>query len=120
MKIADILTEEYREEGGSFEDEGNHHDINKIFEIVEDRKPIFVNVMKLSWILGDEIDLDNDDVERLRKVDLDIPIIIVVRNKKLLIVDGYHRFLKALFSKIEKLPAKLISPSELDSTRLTN
>ena len=96
MKSFRLFFETYQEETGStFYNEGETYDINKIFRETENIPAETMKVSELDWIINDG-DLSHDDVERVDAIDnLTTPILITKKDGKLLVVDGYHRLLKA-------------------------
>jgi hypothetical protein len=107
--------EYHEEEDGTFEDEGVLYNINKIFDITENKPVTEVAIADLTWIEPKSIPMA--DLKRASGVDITVPVIVMKKNGKLLVVDGYHRMLKAEKYGIKKLPAKFITKQELETTK---
>ena len=60
------------------------------------------------------------DIKRAKSVDTSIPLIVVETKEGLLIVDGYHRLLKAREKGLTYLPVKYITREMLETTRVKN
>jgi hypothetical protein len=88
-------TEIYQEEeGGVFESEGVHYDLNTIFRLTHGFPVHHYQIKSLLWIMN-KTSLTADDENRIQKADLKIPILVTSYRYRLLIVDGYHRLIKA-------------------------
>lgn len=91
--------------------------LQDILELTKDIKIINFPTEKLANIV---LNWDNnpEEIERISQVEVSsqYPILIMVdENGKILwILDGNHRAQKALISKSETIPAKLIKPSDLN------
>jgi hypothetical protein len=91
--------------------------LQDILELTKDIKIINFPTQKLANIV---LNWDNnpEEIERISQVEVSsqYPILIMVdENGKILwILDGNHRAQKALISKSETIPAKLIKPSDLN------
>ncbi|MFS8159405.1 MAG: hypothetical protein ACMG6E_04170 [Candidatus Roizmanbacteria bacterium] len=120
-----------------WEHNGTLYDLNKIFEIVQDKEIISVPLTELydqyrnskKEIDGhltcgscfgqtkDFIKAKEVHQERVQNTDLSIPLILYKDGKKWRVVDGVHRLEKAILSQKESLPARVISSSELEKTK---
>jgi len=113
-----FIIEVYQEEKGStFSDENNEYDINKIFKLTEHINPIEENIKDLEWILDDK-PLSKEDQKRRDDSDLSIPILITMKGTKVLVVDGYHRLLKAIQEKHKTILSKWVSKDIMQKAKI--
>ena len=105
------LTEFYKEElGGTFTHDGDEYLLNPILRIT-DKFPIeHVPVSELEWII--------DTVEDFEYADTNVPILVTPWEGKLVVIDGYHRLLKAVSTGLNALPAKMVPGAILDKYKL--
>lgn len=110
----------YQEFDSTFHSNGKNYDLNKVFAITENKKTIQTFLSTLESVLG--INADNlgfVDWQRVAETDLQYPLILSLEGSGFIIVDGYHRFLKAVITgKDLLLPTKYITPEELETTRI--
>lgn len=93
-RIKDWLTQVntfYQEEDSYFQHEGKNYSLNDLFARTRLIPAKSMSVKNLEWI----IPYGNPDPERVAKANTDIPIIIMRWNDKWVVVDGYHRLVKA-------------------------
>jgi len=81
-------------------------ELKKLYQQVHDKPTVDVSISKLSKILFSSYGywLDND-IKRIRRANLKYPIIL---NDKYLIVDGWHRFIKAYIRGDKSIRAKFL------------
>lgn len=110
----------YQEHDSTFHSNGKNYDLNKVFAIAAEKQTIQIFLSTLESVLN--IDADNlgfVDWQRVADTDLQYPIILSLADSGFVIVDGYHRFLKAVITgKDLILPTKYITPEELETTRI--
>lgn len=105
-KIA-MESEVYQEEdGGTFEANGVLYDLNYIFREVAKEPVHEIEVSKLDWVL----EYCHSDPERVKKADLDAPILVTKFEGKELVVDGEHRLQKAFKEKKKTMKYRRVSP----------
>lgn len=97
------LDEFYQEEpGGSFTHDGVKYLLNPLFKFTESLPVITIPTSRLSWII------DPEQIEEFKYADTSIPILVVPWKNKLVVIDGFHRLLKAVDENIPYLPAKMV------------
>ena len=112
------LFELYQEEKGStFSDEDKNYDINKIFKLTEHAPTTFEKISELDWII-DHKPLSHEDKERVNNADLSVPILITMKGTRVLVVDGYHRLLKAITEYHKVILAKWVTPKIMSESRI--
>ena len=72
-------------------------------------------VEDLTWMLQ----FDMPSYSMAEKSDLNRPLVVIEDEGKLRIIDGYHRFIKALEEKVDSLPAYIVNQDILDTAELT-
>ena len=117
-RVLKYLNEYQEEKNSTFKDNGTLYNLNKVFDIVENTSSKRVNIHKLEWIIPNHI--PKLDIKRAKSVDTSIPLIVVETKEGLLIVDGYHRLLKAREKGLTYLPVKYITREMLETTRVKN
>jgi hypothetical protein len=114
-----MAVESYKE--GVLEMNGVYASMEKIFEIAKYKSTIWVNISDIEYFKTRS--LTTNDLQRIEKVDLKYPIIIVkdksVTKKPYVFVDGRHRLLKAERLGKKVILAKVISLMELQSCVIT-
>lgn len=110
-----FIKELYQEEKGStFTHDGDDYDINKLFKLSEKLPVIKTKVSDLEWI-NKGFKPSKRDLRREKEADDNVPILITKWHNKLVVLDGFHRLLKAEDSNIKELPARIIDKKMLDS-----
>ena len=105
------------EEGGTFESNGVHYDLNKIFRAVHGLPVYEIKVNRLKW-LADRDTLQKVDPQRVDRADLTAPLLVTFTNGRALVVDGFHRLVKALQTNKPTLPYRRVSKEVLDSAAI--
>ena len=104
----------YSEYKSYFTHNGEKYNLNKLIRL-SDKNPIFrVNVNKLKWILK----YSNIYRKRVRKANMNIPILVSKIGKKYYILDGAHRLKKALNNDIKYIKVKFVSKEILDICKI--
>lgn len=103
----------YQEPNSTFMNNGKIHDLNYIFKHTVNERIVYVDLNELKWQLEFmPKKLTIDDRNRISKVNLDIPGLLIKYNDegidRLLIVDGYHRLLKGIQENKKSLPYKFV------------
>ena len=85
---------------------------NRLQEIIQEEgiKITEIKVESLKWMLK----FDMPNLAMSEKSDLTRPIVVILDKGQVRVVDGYHRFIKAVETGVEKLPAHLIQASHLE------
>ena len=97
-------------EPSTFTHDGKQYDLNTVFKCVDKNNVTKVAVSELVWVLPHTM-IDED---RLKKVDLTIPILVTMDAKKrIVVIDGAHRLTKAVNDGVLSLPAKWVSKTIL-------
>lgn len=96
---------EYQEEAGStITHDGVDYDINAVFD-VEDMLPLYdIPVSDLEWVL----EYDTPDKKRVRAADYNVPILITIWKRQLVVLDGLHRVAKAVKDGLDTLPSRFL------------
>ena len=121
QRILDLDTGEmYQEHDSVFHSNGKDYDLNKVFAITHDKRTIQIFLSTLESILNISTDnLGFIDWQRVSQTDLQYPLILSIADGGFVIVDGYHRFLKAVTTGQDLvLQTKYITPEELETTRI--
>lgn len=85
-------------------------------KIEEVQVPVtIIKVEDLTWMLH----FDMPNYTMAERSDLNRPLVVIEGEGKLRIIDGYHRFIKAVEEKAELLPAHIVDQELLDTAKLT-
>jgi hypothetical protein len=115
------IREYYREEPlGNFTHDGTDYYLNPILERSAALPVEQFLVRDLDWIIDDADDEDTNDVERITHADLSAPILVTHWRGRLVVLDGYHRLLKAKREGRAELPGKLIPEEWLLAARIVH
>lgn len=88
-----------------------------IFHMSKDLPVTMVPLSELLWMLN-SIEPGSDDEKRVKKVDKKVPIIVTPQNGQYVIIDGYHRALKAQKDGDKDIPARIIFHDVLAMSKL--
>jgi hypothetical protein len=99
MKICEFYQEE---PGGTFTHAGTEYLLNPLLKFTETFPVINIPVSKLDWVI-------TDPTEESEYADTSVPILVTQWEGKLVVIDGYHRLLKAHKHNIKTIPAKIVS-----------
>jgi hypothetical protein len=106
----------YRE-GGSFTHDGVRYDLDTALRRGERRRTRRVSTGRLSWVLGH----DTPTEARVARADTSAPVLLArSRDGRLTVVDGLHRLAGALRSGQRKLPAKVLTPRDLELSKIAS
>lgn len=110
--------EAYQEPGGTFESNGLTYDINILFLATDTAPVAYFRVADLQWVVDENIHAHNvlDELVRVEAADVNVPILVTTYEDRWLVVDGWHRLLKALALGYEFLPGKFVSEELLESS----
>lgn len=89
----------YQEYKSTFTHDDKEYDLNKLFKLTQKRKVSEMPVSKLKWILKYTKVFKN----RIKKADLNYPILIGRHGKKWITYDGAHRLSKAVNQEKETI-----------------
>ena len=114
----------YQEYDSIFHSNGTNYDLNKVFAIAADILTVEFDISDLQRLLimnstVNTQSLQKIDWQRVAQADLQYPIIISQCSEGLIIVDGMHRYIKAITSG-QNIEVKTIyiTPEELETTRI--
>ena len=81
----------YQEYSSTFTHDSKEYNLNKMFRLTKKRRVIEMPISKLKWVLK------HTDIKkyRVKKANINIPILIGKLNKRWVVYDGAHR-LKAM------------------------
>lgn len=105
------------EEGGTFESNGIHYDLNKIFRAVAHLPVLTVKVNRLKWMVTPDV-LKHIDQARVDRADLSAPLLITMYQGQFLAVDGLHRVVKAIQTNTPTLTYRRVPKEVLDAAAL--
>jgi hypothetical protein len=89
----EYIKESYTEESDStFQNGKDVYQLNKIFKLSENIKPIKMQISDLSWILK----YTDVDPKRVKSADISVPILVWKYKGQWVTVDGAHRLKKAV------------------------
>lgn len=103
------------EEGGTFESNGVRYDLNQIFRAVAALPILTIKVNRLKWVIDPHSPIDQARVDR---ADLAAPLLVTTFNGRHLVVDGFHRVVKAVQRDVPTLPYRRVSPQVLEDARI--
>lgn len=103
------------EEGGTFESNGVRYDLNQIFRAVAALPILTIKVNRLKWVIDPHSPIDQARVDR---ADLAAPLLVTTFNGRHLVVDGFHRVVKAVQKGVPALPYRRVSPQVLEDARI--
>lgn len=106
--------EDYSEYKSTFIHNDIEYDLNKLFELTSETKSEKTDIKLLDWVLQ-YTDVDN---KRVKKADINIPIIITNSNNKLVVLDGVHRLQKSIQDKQDFILTKFIDEKELEKCKI--
>lgn len=114
----------YQEFESIFHSQGVKYDLNKVFSIAANTEAVEFDIIALKRLLTMNSTVNTQNLhqigwQRVAAADLQYPIIISQCSEGLIIVDGMHRYIKAITSG-QNIEVKTIyiTPEELDTTRI--
>lgn len=114
----DHLNEEYKEgKDSTVTHDGKEYSVDSLIHLTKDVKPEIVQVNDLKWILDGYKDTKSDKL-RTRKVDLLFPILVTKWKGKIVVIDGFHRLLKAISLGNTTMKAKFVTPDMLEQSKV--
>lgn len=112
-----MSTSPYQEEaGGTFESNGVLYDLNAILRATAHLPVLTIKVNRLKWVYDPRQPVDQARVDR---ADLSAPCLVTSMNGRELVVDGFHRMVKALQTNTPTLDYRRVSPQVLEAARIT-
>lgn len=110
-RLMTILEYAYREESGSsFTHDGAEYDLNCVLAAVANIPAQAIAVSELAWILDEE---SFHDEGRVLATNLDAPLLITRWNTRWVVLDGWHRLVKAVRTRVPVLRAHVVPESFL-------
>lgn len=119
------------EEDSTFQQDGQKYSLNKLFTLVHSHPIANVSIENLDPIANSLDALktgslvcascqNNAEIhhKRVEKADITIPLLITSHKSSLVVVDGLHRLEHAIRTQQPTLPAKYLSPADLEAARL--
>jgi hypothetical protein len=107
----------YTEEDSTFSSNGDTYDLNTIFAGTERIKAEHMRVSDYTWMLKD-MPKKKEDLERTKRADLDVPILVAKLSGKEIIVDGMHRLSKAHGLGRELILGREVPPEVMQSAKV--
>jgi predicted esterase YcpF (UPF0227 family) len=115
MFISNLFKDEdYSEYKSTFIHNDIEYDLNKLFDMTSETKAEKTDIKLLDWVLQ-YTDIENN---RVKKADINIPIIITNSNNKLVVLDGVHRLQKSIDNGNEYILTKFIDEKELEKIEI--
>lgn len=112
------VLETYQEEGSTFSSDGILYNLNQLFALTENHPIAYVSTQDLIWLLETYQPVP-EDMTRMDNADLGVPILVTIyEGNKWLIVDGFHRLLRAIRDHVTILPCRVVAPAEMESSIL--
>lgn len=109
------LSEPYQEEEDSvLERDGKVYDLNFFFRITHNSPILTIDVSKLTWVLKYLTYTTDGHKKRIERADISVPLLVTKYKNKELVVDGFHRLVKAIQMNIKHLPYKRISEEDFE------
>lgn len=103
----------YQEEaGGTVTHDGSKYDLNKLFKLTDKQPKAYFKVKDLEWIIKE------DEQDRIDDADLSSPILVTEWKNKWVVLDGFHRLLKAVNEKVEELTGRVVSAEQLEQVKV--
>ena len=112
------LDENYKEgEDSNVSHDGNRYGIDDLIHFTKNIKPEVVEIDDLKWILNGYQETKEDE-DRTKKVDLQFPILVTRWEGKIVILDGFHRLLKAIQQGNKTMKAKFVTSDMLKQSKI--
>lgn len=92
---------------------GIYYKLDRIFELSLDLPVTKMPLSNLQWL----IDANTADPERLKNANINVPIIVTPQGGQYVIIDGYHRVVKALQDGEKFIQARIIFDDILAMSR---
>ena len=92
---------------------GIYYKLDRIFELSLDLPVTKMPLSNLQWL----IDANTADPERLKNANINVPIIVTPQGGQYVIIDGYHRVVKALQAGEKFIQARIIFDDILAMSR---
>lgn len=99
--------EPYQEEESYIQHEGKRYPLNPLFQKTHNQKTIQIPVSDLKW----QLDHGTPDRERVKKANINTPLLILRWKNRWVVIDGFHRLAKAVSENALTLPAKEVHHS---------
>jgi len=113
-----LLSELYQEQSDStFTHDGKEYSINRLLRTVDRNEDRTFKVSDLDWIIDDSVDVDE---RRVKRADTSKPILVVSWEGKLVVVDGFHRLVKAKRKGDTEMVGKKVTQKQLHTALIDN
>ncbi len=95
---------------------GKHYDLAKAKELIKATpRPVEMRpITQFRAMFYQDIRIDWDKAE---KTDIAIPVIVATEDGKPILIDGWHRYAKALRTRQSEIPAVILTEDETKSIR---
>jgi hypothetical protein len=102
--------------GEQFVYSGKHYDLAKAKELIKatDRPVEKRPLSQFKTMYYEAVKIDWDKAER---TDFEIPVIVAVEEGKPILIDGWHRYAKALRARLLEIPAVVLTEDETKAIR---
>lgn len=95
---------------------GKHYDLAKAKELIK-ATPRAVEKRPLTQFKSMYYEAVKIDWDKAEKTDFDIPVIVGTEDGKSILLDGWHRYAKALRARLTEVPAIVLTEDETKSIR---
>ncbi len=102
--------------GEQFVYAGKHYDLAKAKDLIK-ATPRPVEMRPLAQFKAMYYEAVKIDWDKAERTDFAIPIIIAVEEGKPVLIDGWHRYAKALRARLLEIPAVVLTEDETKSIR---
>lgn len=102
--------------GEQFVFAGKHYDLAKAKEMIK-AAPRPVEMRPLSQFKAMYYEAVKIDWDKAEKTDTAIPVIVATEEGKPVLIDGWHRYAKALRTRLTEIPAVVLTEDETKSIK---
>jgi hypothetical protein len=102
--------------GEQFVFAGKHYDLAKAKELIKatERPVVMQPLAQFKAMYYEAVKIDWDKAER---TDFAIPLIVATESGKAVLIDGWHRYAKALRARLTEVPTVVLTEDETKSIR---
>jgi hypothetical protein len=101
-----------KERTNTFTHDDKEYNLTKLNKVIKDNPVEPIAISKLIWIFKYD-DPDEDQPERIKTANINVPIIVIKWEKQLVVLDGLHRLKKASDRGLKTLPARMVTKEQL-------
>ncbi len=108
MRFVEYLRDQSYQEGptSTVTHDSIEYSLDRILELSRSLPATNFPISYLAWMVDGH--LTKDDKKRIDSVDLTFPIIVTPWNNQYVIIDGWHRVVKATSAGLTHIPARII------------